>query len=226
MVSLPVRDSAVAPFLHGCPAFLQKHSPPWTLFPQPTAVLALGLLSNPHAPLAPSHCAFWRLCVPVQSMWGCGTDFLCGSHSIQTVTNELLQSPAVSDASPLSQPMPLCGDLTPAPVPHSPGAGQVLFILLLLFPSFLCLTEFWVELYLPFWWSEAPDSTQLVLCKIFCIWRYIPHTSVERDIPPCPLAPPPSWLLFFFWVRKRPGYLRKNYVLEYNCFTVLFVSAV
>ena len=54
MVSLPAHDSEAAPCLHGCPAFLQKHPPPWTFSPWPTAVRALGLLSNPHAFLAPS----------------------------------------------------------------------------------------------------------------------------------------------------------------------------
>ena len=48
-------DSAVAPCLRGCPVFLQRHSmqvssflSPWAIiFPQLTAVLALGLLSTP-----------------------------------------------------------------------------------------------------------------------------------------------------------------------------------
>ena len=61
--STPCDDST--PCLHSCPALLQRHSSPRTsslpsplvIFPQSTAVLALGLLSNPYSP-APSHCAF------------------------------------------------------------------------------------------------------------------------------------------------------------------------
>ena len=56
-------DSAVAPCLRGCLAFLQSHSfwqissrqSSQTISLQSTAVLTLGLLSNTHAP-APCHC--------------------------------------------------------------------------------------------------------------------------------------------------------------------------
>ena len=53
--------------------------------------------------------------------------------------------------------------------PHSSGAGSVLLTLPPLFPFLTCLTEFCVDLYIPFWWSGSPACSQLVFCKIFCI---------------------------------------------------------
>ena len=41
--------------------------------------------------------------IHAQGTEGCRKDCLCGSHSIQTVTDQLLYSPTVSNASPLSQ---------------------------------------------------------------------------------------------------------------------------
>ena len=60
-----VHDSAVAPCLHGCPAFLLKAVPtaasfllsPWTVSLQSAAVLILGLLLS-LCPPAPSPCVF------------------------------------------------------------------------------------------------------------------------------------------------------------------------
>ena len=69
----PACDSAVAPCFHGSPVSLHRHSllhisslsSPQSVSPQPTAVLSLGLFSNPHTP-APSplahlwtHIAVW-----------------------------------------------------------------------------------------------------------------------------------------------------------------------
>ena len=75
MAPPPVCDSAVALYLHGCPAFLQRHSPPWISFlpslpavsPQSTAALAPGLPSNPHSP-AHTRCSFRWIPIPVQGM--------------------------------------------------------------------------------------------------------------------------------------------------------------
>ena len=51
-----------------------------------------------------------------------------------------------------------------------------------LFHSLFCLIKSCINLYIPFQLSGAPSSSQLVLCKIFCIWRYIPDSSMERDV--------------------------------------------
>ena len=64
---------------------------PWAISLQSTADLTLGLLSNLYAP-APSHCAFYGTCVPVQDTYGCSKAYLCDSHFTQTVTDELLYS--------------------------------------------------------------------------------------------------------------------------------------
>ena len=57
---------------------------------------------------------------------------------------------------------------------------------LLFFHSFLHLTWFCLDLYIPFWWSGTGACSQLVFCEVF--WRYIPSASVERDALPSPLV--------------------------------------
>ena len=64
---------------------------------------------------------------------------------------------------------------------HSLRAGPVL-LTLLFYPLFLCPTEFYVVLYILFHWSGTPVHSQLVFCLHFCVWRCIPHVSVERDV--------------------------------------------
>ena len=84
---------------------------------------------------------------------------LCGSHSIQTVTYQLLHSPAVLNASPRSQLIaPNVGISPLLQLPHLLGARLSLLTLLFFFPSFLHPTEFCVALYIPFWWSGTPAS--------------------------------------------------------------------
>ena len=70
----------------------------------------------------------------------------------------------------------------------------------LFFPSFFHPTKFYVDLYIPFWWSGTSAHTQLVFCEIFCIWRCTPDASVE-GCSPHPPTPPPSCLLKYasFW---------------------------
>ena len=75
-----------------------------------------------------------------------------------------------------------CGDLNPGSAPQTPRCRLVLFTVFLCFPSFLHSTEFCVDLCIPFRWSGTPASSQLMLCKIFCIWRCIPDASMERDV--------------------------------------------
>ena len=47
--------------------------------------------------------------------------------------------------------------------------------------SFLCSTEFCIILYILFWWRGTPACSQLVFCRIFSVWRYIPDAFMERD---------------------------------------------
>ena len=73
--STPACDSAVVTCFHGSPVFLRRHSLLWffslpspqSVSPQPTAVLALGLFSNPHSS-APSLLAHLWTQVPVHVM--------------------------------------------------------------------------------------------------------------------------------------------------------------
>ena len=65
----------------------------------------------------------------------------------------------------------------PASVPQ-PQVQIQFYSLFLFLPSFLCPTECCVILYILFRWS----GSQLVFCKIFCVWRCIPDISVERDV--------------------------------------------
>ena len=96
-----------SPWLPGFPpkAFPTKIfslTSPQAVSQQSTPDLPLGLLSHPYAP-APSCFTFQGTCIPAQGTEGCSKDCLCGSRSIQTVTDQLLYSPTVSNASPLSQ---------------------------------------------------------------------------------------------------------------------------
>lgn len=97
----------LSPSLHGghpqesAPkAALEDLCPPLGSLPAVNSSLATRLLSNPHAPV-PSHRAHqWkRTCLGYVEPW---PGFLCGSHSIHTVTDELLNPPTASNSSPLS----------------------------------------------------------------------------------------------------------------------------
>ena len=60
------------------------------------------------------------------------------------------------------------------------------------FPSFLGPTQFCVDIY-SFPVVRDPCPSQLVFCKIFCVWRCIPDVSMERDVLHVHLLPLPSW---------------------------------
>ena len=77
-----------------------------------------------------------------------------------------------------------CPDLgisLPLQFPHPLVAGPVL--LTPLFPSFLHLTEYYMDLYIHFQLSETSSSSYLVFYEIFYTWRHSPDASVERAIP-------------------------------------------
>ena len=118
----PMRDSAVSPCFHGCPAFLHRHFPsqsppsPPSVSPQSTASLALGLLHTPQTP-APSHWAYQRTLVPVWSMYGCGQDCLiliplrlpqisCFTLSLKCFSSDSDSCPDVGIGSLLQFPHP------------------------------------------------------------------------------------------------------------------------
>ena len=98
-------DSAVWPCLRGFLAFLQRHS-----LPGSPPLCPLGHVnSSPHP-------AFQSLCSQPLNVSGDLSPCLgyvglrhglCGSHSIQSVTDQLLHSLTVSNASPLSQTLSL-----------------------------------------------------------------------------------------------------------------------
>ena len=98
------------------PSAISSLTSPGAISLQSTADLTLGLLPNPYIS-APSHHAFQRTCTPVWDTYGCVEDHLCGSHSIQTVTDQLLHSLTASNASLHPKQCPKCGGLTPASVP-------------------------------------------------------------------------------------------------------------
>ena len=106
----PACDSAVVPCSHGSLVFLHRHSllqisslpVPQAIFPQPTAVLAPGLLSNPHAP-APSPCA---LVHP-------------HSHGARRPAVWTISLYLLSNSLPLSSSLPPAISLKRLPVSHS-----------------------------------------------------------------------------------------------------------
>ena len=110
-VSPPACHSAAAPCFYGSLGFLLKHSwlrtsslpSPQAVYSQPTAVLPPGLLTNPHVPTL-SPCVHRRTHVPGWGMQGCGSDCLCRSHSVLSVTDRPFHPPlTASDVSLLSQ---------------------------------------------------------------------------------------------------------------------------
>ena len=167
--------------------FLPKAFPTAISFctsPQPislksTADLTLGLSSIPKSQLPATVLSrgLMSLSIVYMAMAYC----LCDSHSIQSVTDQLLHSPTASNAS-LSQ--------TAAPMWGSDPCFSFLILQMQVqscslssFSSyFLCPAKFCMVLYIFFWWSGTPAHSQLVFCNIFCVWKYIPDASVERDV--------------------------------------------
>ena len=91
---------------------------PWSVSPQSTAALGLGLLHNPET-RAPNCCTFQGSLVPVWGMYGCSKD---GLILIQFRLPQI-SCFTLSFVSPLTQTIALCGDRTPASVPP-PAEGR------------------------------------------------------------------------------------------------------
>ena len=134
-----MHDSAVLSCLHGCLVFLHKHFYHSIL---PHNILPSGHLASVSSRSCPG-IAIQSLCsssqllclleawVLVHSMDGCSKNFLCDSHSVYTVTDQLLPSqPQMLLLCP--KELPHCGNQTPAHFPHLPRAGPVLLTLLFL----------------------------------------------------------------------------------------------
>ena len=193
MVSLPAHDSEAAPCLHGCPAFLQKHPPPWTFSPWPTAVRALGLLSNPHAFLAPSPVHSGGL-ASLSRVCRAGAQIFCVvltpfrlSRWAAAVSDSLRCFPSVPSDAPMWGSDP-CFSSSPSSLVHAPffpflpSSYRVLSGVI---SSFLMVRGSWQYL--------AGFLQDLLHMKIYpwCI-RGERHT-------PGPPTPPPSWLLVCCW---------------------------
>ena len=148
--------------------------------PQSTADLTMWLFSNPYSPV-PSCCRFPGTSVPHWGMQGCGIDCPCDYHSIQT-HGSAASLPQQPQMPPLClKLLLLCGDLTLASVPR-PRRCRCSSTHCPLFPFLFHSSKFCVDLYIPFWWSWTPACSQLLFCKIFCVLRCIPDTSVETEV--------------------------------------------
>ena len=115
---------------------------PWAVSLQSATVLTLGFLSNRYAP-APSY-TFWWTCVPVHGMQGHGMGWLCGSHSTQTVPDQLLYPLKASNAFSLSQLIAHWGSL-PCCSSHGCRLSSptlLLFSPSFILPSFVCIRIF------------------------------------------------------------------------------------
>ena len=146
---------------------------------QPTAVLPLGFLSNPHIPALSLRVHRWTH-VPVWGAQGCGTDRLCRSHSVLSATDQLLHpSSTASDAPLLSQLISLWVRGLPRMWEtllcfSSPwGADSILLPLLFFFLSFFCPTRLCRDLSCPFQCPKSSASVQLVFCEDYSICRCI-----------------------------------------------------
>ena len=147
-----MRDSAVLPCFHDCPAFLHRHflsqsppSPPLNPFSsQSTAALALGSLHTPQSP-APSHCAFQGTLIPVQGMYGCCKDYLILiPFRLLQVSYFTVSLKCFSDTDNCSAVG--IGTLLQFPIPWR--AGSVLLITLVFSPiSFLLPSFTWLSVF-------------------------------------------------------------------------------
>ena len=142
---------SITPCFHGSPVFLHRHSllrissllSPQSISPQPTAVVAPGLFSNPHAP-APS---------PLAHLWSMSQSgacravvrticvFLILSHLPQIGSFTLFQQPRMLPFCPTWFPhqrrgFPKFGNLSSASAPLPQCAGPIPLPLLLFLPSF------------------------------------------------------------------------------------------
>ena len=129
------------PWLPGFPsqAFLTTISSltsPWSISPQSTAALTLGLLHNPLTP-APSHCTFQGICVLIQSMYGCSEYCLfliqfklqqisCFTLSLKCFSSDSDTCSSVGNRTPASFLPPTKGRSSPTNTPVFPPSSFIL----------------------------------------------------------------------------------------------------
>ena len=176
-----MHDSAVSPCFHGFTDICHHN-----LLPHIPSICPSTVNSSPHPGTAPQslNSSFQLLHLPGDLCPCTGYVWpwqgLSDSHSIKAATDQLFHSQPYMFLLWLSK-LPLCGDRTPASVPPPLRAGPVL--LTLLFSHwFLRPTEFCTGLYILFCWSGTPVHSQLVFCMLFCVWRFIPDVSMEKDV--------------------------------------------
>ena len=185
---------ALLPWLLGFPpqAFpstISSLTSPWSLSPQSTAALTLGLLHNPQTP-APSHCTLQGTCIPVQGMNGYGKDCLIlipfrlpqiSSFSLKCFSSNSVTPMWGSDpcfSSPTRQ-----GRSSPTNTPVFPPSSFIP-------PSFT--------------WFYMLFSTGQVLCllsadvlqALLCLKVYSWYICEERCTPHPPTPPPFCSLLY------------------------------
>ena len=128
MAPSPARDSAILPYLHGFPAFLQTYSPLRSLPSRP-----LGLSPCSQQQTSPWDCSpapkfqlpaitHSRVLMSLSGVCRAVARIVCvGCHSIQAVPDELLHSPRAQILPLYPKQLPRSGDLTPTSVPLLPG---------------------------------------------------------------------------------------------------------
>ena len=88
-------------------------------------------------------------------------------------------------------------------------------------PSFVLLSFEWSYIFLsdgprlltvPSWFSVRSSAYEDI--SLMHPWRETYSMSTDSST----ILTVGLLLLLLFWMRKRPGYLRKNYLLEFNCF--------
>ena len=77
--------------------------------------------------------------------------------------------------------LPWCGDQTPVSIPL-PAEGRFSLTNTTVFPLVPSSYQVFVVLHILFHWSGTPAHSQLMLCMHFCVIKYIPDLSVERDV--------------------------------------------
>ena len=195
MAPPPTRDSAILPCFHGCLAFLHRLFPPqsppshplnpslcsqqqplpWDFSTIPKLQLAAAAPSRGPASLS-------RVCMAAaRTVWD---SFHLGCHRLAVLLSALSVFPLTQTVAPMMWGVDACFS--------SPACrGQVQSYSHSCFPP--SSLSYWVLCAsILFLWSGTPVHSQLVSCMHFCVWRCIPHVSVERDVLHSPLTSLPS----------------------------------